>query len=724
MDDVTLRASFIDEASRPIEKLENKVQGVTVATERYDKRRKSSADKAASGIATANRKTEKSFDTVEKAISKSGGKSGNKWADQLTAGIRKGRDKAGAEAGKIAEKIGQNLGAKAAVIGASVGALLGGSIASAVEKETAKINLGIKTGEVNGGAGAAAGGAGAGESMAAADAVWKRGFGESRAEAANLIDTISRIPGMWDQGIEGASQFGAEVSTISGAFELDASQIGGTIETMIANGMATNAGASLDMITATLQQASPRVRDEILENVTEYSKHYDQMGLSSEQMFNLLLKGSENGIIGVDKMGDAIKELGIRATDGSKTSVAALDAIGVNGDKVMDDLASGGDKGARAFGQIVDGLKGIKDPSEQAQTAIALFGTPLEDLGVQEIPSFLDALSQGEQGLKNWEGAALNAADSVENGPAQSFEVLKRSVSDAFAELGANALPYLQPVLGFLTQYAPVLVPIAVGLGIVAAAVAAVVGVTMLWNAAMLVNPVTWVILGIVAVIALLVGGFVWAYNNVQWFKTGVDGAVNGVRGAFEGLVNWWNTSLMPVLQAVGSWFDTYLIQPIKSVVDWIGSAIDKMGGLTGMMEGIGGAVGAVGDFLGFSGGGVVPGYAPGVDSVPAVLSPGEAVLVPELTRALGADWIYSMNRRFSNGRAPGTPQGSARAAASQRFAGGGIARPTGGGGGGGTSITNVAKVTIQGNLAPGVTPADVERATLRALAKANRRTY
>lgn len=724
MDDVTLRASFIDEASRPIEKLERTVGDVTVATERYDKRRKASADKASAGVAAANRKTTKNFEDTEKKIGKAGRESGNKWSDQLTAGIRKGRDKAGAEAGKIAETVGSGLKGKVAALGATVGALLGASIASAVEKETAKINLGIRTGEVNGGVGATPGESMAGEHTAAAQAIYDRGFGESFSDVTNIVDTISRIPGMWDEGVEGASQFGAEISTISGAFELDAQQIGGTIETMIANGMGTNAAASLDMITATLQQASPRVRDEILENVTEYSKHYDQMGLSSEQMFNLLLKGSENGIIGVDKMGDAIKELGIRATDGSKASIAALDAIGVNGDKVMDDLASGGEKGSRAFSQIVDGLKGIKDPSTQAQTAIALFGTPLEDLGIQEIPSFLDALSQGEQGLKNWEGAALNAADSVENGPAQSFEVLKRSVTGAFTELGGNALPYIQPTLDFLTQFAPVLAPIALGLGVVAAAIAVVVGVTMLWNAAMLVNPVTWVILAIVAAIGLLVGGFVWAYNNVTWFKTGVDGAVNGIRTAFEGIVNWWNTSLMPTLQAVGSWFDTYLIQPIKSVVDWIGSAIDKMGGLTGMMEGVGSFIGGVGDFLGFSGGGVVPGYAPGVDTVPAVLSPGEAVLVPELTRALGSDWIYAMNRRFSNGRAPGTPQGSARAAASQRFAGGGIARPASGGGGGGTVIQNTANVKVIGNLAQGVTAADVERATMRALAKANRRSY
>jgi len=45
-----------------------------------------------------------------------------------------------------------------------------------------------------------------------------------------------------------------------------------------------------------------------------------------------------------------------------------------------------------------------------------------------------------------------------------------------------------------------------------------------------------------------------------------------------------------------------------------------------------------------FAFGGVVPGYRPGVDIVPAMLSPGEAVLRPEVVRALGPATIHSWN--------------------------------------------------------------------------------
>src|SRR5690606_17641512 len=64
-------------------------------------------------------------------------------------------------------------------------------------------------------------------------------------------------------------------------------------------------------------------------------------------------------------------------------------------------------------------------------------------------------------------------------------------------------------------------------------------------------------------------------------------------------------------------------------------------GGVAGM---------AGGGVVGMAGGGTVPGYAPGRDTVPAVLARGEGVLVPEAVRALGGPgWIYAANAAATN---------------------------------------------------------------------------
>lgn len=78
-------------------------------------------------------------------------------------------------------------------------------------------------------------------------------------------------------------------------------------------------------------------------------------------------------------------------------------------------------------------------------------------------------------------------------------------------------------------------------------------------------------------------------------------------------------------------------------------------------------AIGATGLHLPYvnqlAGGGVLPGYAPGRDTVPALLSPGEAVLVPEAVRAIGPGAINAINAEYGGGRKSSVG----------RYAGGGI---------------------------------------------------
>jgi SLT domain-containing protein len=68
--------------------------------------------------------------------------------------------------------------------------------------------------------------------------------------------------------------------------------------------------------------------------------------------------------------------------------------------------------------------------------------------------------------------------------------------------------------------------------------------------------------------------------------------------------------------------------------------------------------VGAVGlgklhlpDIPHLAGGGVIGGYAPGRDTVPAMLSPGEGVLVPEAVRAIGPGTVHQLNASYGGGR-------------------------------------------------------------------------
>jgi len=100
--------------------------------------------------------------------------------------------------------------------------------------------------------------------------------------------------------------------------------------------------------------------------------------------------------------------------------------------------------------------------------------------------------------------------------------------------------------------------------------------------------------------------------------------------------------------------------------------------------------------------GGVIPGYAPGHDTVRAMLSPGEGILTPEAVRGLGAGFVHAANRYFSaprmagpgfgtGGIAPSLPS-ALRSAAHVSPA---LASAASGGGGGGMQVHNHYSVTV-----------------------------
>ncbi|MEU1151815.1 transglycosylase SLT domain-containing protein [Streptomyces sp. NPDC005918] len=97
----------------------------------------------------------------------------------------------------------------------------------------------------------------------------------------------------------------------------------------------------------------------------------------------------------------------------------------------------------------------------------------------------------------------------------------------------------------------------------------------------------------------------------------------------------------------------------VRTLADALEKAEGKAGGLEGKLIAVNGLTGfgGGGDGKGKSKGGkkhalggVIPGYAPGVDSYHAILSPGEAVLRPEVANALGSDTINSWNSAAARG--------------------------------------------------------------------------
>lgn len=192
---------------------------------------------------------------------------------------------------------------------------------------------------------------------------------------------------------------------------------------LIRTGLAKDSTEAFDIITVGLQGAVNK-SDDFLDTLNEYSIQFEKLGLSGEESLGLISQAVEAGARDSDVAGDALKEFAIRSIDGSKTTVAAYEAIGLGSDEMASKIAAGGDSATAGLQQTLDAVNAIEDPVKRNQAGVALFGTQFEDLG-SAFAAFDTRTAVQELG--NVEGAADKAAEAFADSAQSSFAVLKRS---------------------------------------------------------------------------------------------------------------------------------------------------------------------------------------------------------------------------------------------------------------------------------------------------------
>src|SRR5690606_26714853 len=109
-------------------------------------------------------------------------------------------------------------------------------------------------------------------------------------------------------------------------------------------------------------------------------------GLSAGEVIASLVAGAERGPFSIDKVGDAVKEFNIRAKDGSKSSMEAFTALGLNAEEMTNKFAQGGETANAAFFNVIQKLQEIEDPLLKNTIGVQLFGTQLADLEASILP--------------------------------------------------------------------------------------------------------------------------------------------------------------------------------------------------------------------------------------------------------------------------------------------------------------------------------------------------
>ena len=137
------------------------------------------------------------------------------------------------------------------------------------------------------------------------------------------------------------------------------------------------------------------------------------------------------------------------------------------------------------------------------------------------------------------------------------FEDLQATIGQKLAPAMTQVLTLGNQMIDWITQNVDWLGPLAAGLAGTIAAFAAL-------NVVMAANPIGLIVVAIGA----LVGGLIWAYQNVEWFRNGVDAAFKVIGDVARWL---WNNALAPMLRFLVTWFG-YVMDNVANLLDALGN--------------------------------------------------------------------------------------------------------------------------------------------------------
>lgn len=378
----------------------------------------------------------------------------------------------------------------------------------------------------------------------ASSEIYAANWGTSIAEINTTLQSVAQnLGGIGEVGEAEFTKAGTAAQVLADVFGADVGESAKAAGQLIKNGLAANATEAFDILGAGFRDGADRSGD-FLETITEYSPQFAKLGFSGGQALALIEDGLQAGAKDADVIADAFKEFSLRAIDGSKTTSEAYKALGVDAKQTAADIAAGGPAANLATQEVLASLNNIKDPLQQNQIGVALFGTQWEDTlrqilpAVSELGDASDTVADSIQSIGDTAGgSAKGQIESLQRG----FESWTQNMAASHGSLGL-VVTGLSTFGGSALATGAQVGQIVTGLGSLnlaskAATIATNIqtGAQWLLNAAMSANPIGLVILAIVALVAI----FVIAWKNSETFRNIVTGAFNKVLSGVQTAWNW-----------------------------------------------------------------------------------------------------------------------------------------------------------------------------------------
>lgn len=323
---------------------------------------------------------------------------------------------------------------------------------------------------------------------------------------------------------------------------------------------------AMDLIVAGLQNGVD-VGDDLLDTINEYSNDFSNLGFSAADTFEILDAGMKNNVRNTDVIADAWREFGIRVREGGDDISKAMKTAGVDYKKFIKEFAKGGESAKTVTEDLTRKVLSIEDPIKRNQVAVALWGTMVEDNGLEVIDVFgkvgdvYDHVS-GKADKMASDNATLGATfQGMWNDIKVGLEPLGKALADLLVPAMKKVGEVAKDLGKWFSNLNPVVqdIVVAVGIGVtVFTALVPIIGLLAVTFGALslAMSPITLTVLAIAAAIAALIAiGVVLVKNwdtikqkaKEAWEKIkksvseGWDKATKVVKNAFKDFPKSWD---------------------------------------------------------------------------------------------------------------------------------------------------------------------------------------
>lgn len=277
--------------------------------------------------------------------------------------------------------------------------------------------------------------------------IYANNYGESFEDIAVAMAEVKNQTGLTCDELERTTENAIALRDAFG-FEVQES-------TRAADMMMKQFGITSDEAFNLIAQGSQNGLDKngnLLDSINEYSVHFKQLGLDAEDMFNMLSNGAETGVFDIDKLGDAVKEFGIRVKDGSTTTNEAFTSLGLDAEELQRKFSKGGETAEEAFREVTQALNDCDDEVAKNSAGVALFGTMWEDMGADAVKALTDTNGEFDKTAEN-----LNKIKQIKyDDLGSAFQGIRRQIETGLVlPIGEKLLPKLNEFASYINRNMP-----------------------------------------------------------------------------------------------------------------------------------------------------------------------------------------------------------------------------------------------------------------------------